>query len=835
MTAPIHYTIQEIAKICKAKWISKNDLSSVLSYVSLDSRKISYPSETAFFAVKSKSGDANLFLENVFQKGVRNLVTDNESIDPAKFPDANILLVNNTVSALQRLAAFHRSQFSKQNLTVIGLTGSNGKTIVKEWLNQLLEKDFSIVRSPKSFNSQIGVPLSVLHTSAQNDLAIFEAGISQPGEMRNLEAIIKPQIGIFTNIGNAHNEGFKNIRQKIREKLLLFKDAACMVFPSGDQRLLKEIQFFQKNNNQLQLFSWGTSADDILKIISIKKESSFSEITAEYNKTKFRVKIPFTDNASIENAINCWCTLFILNKNTKSIRERFWSLYPIEMRLELKSGINRCNLINDSYSNDLSSLRIALDFLEHQKQHPGRTVILSDIVQSGIKPVELYKEVASLMQQKKVNKFIGIGSDIFFHQSSFSDIANRSFFKTTEDFLKNIFLSSFHDETILIKGARRFGFERISHLLEQKVHQTVLSINLTSIAYNLKQYKVKLKPDTKMMVMVKAFGYGSGSYEIASVLEFNKVDYLAVAYADEGIDLRNAGITLPIMVMNTDESTFDALINFNLEPEIFSFGLLNQFSDFLKKADIGPYPVHLKIDSGMHRLGFLENEIEALTGYLKNNHLVKIKTAFSHFAASDDPAEDKFTLEQFNTFMKCCDKLEKVLNYHFDKHIDNTSGISRHPEFQLDMVRLGIGIHGFDSNPEMQKQLKNVSTLVTTISQVKKIRAGETVGYGHKAKVRKDSVIAVVRIGYADGYSRRFGNGVGKMMINNLPVPTIGNICMDMTMLDVTGIKEVAEGDEVLVFGESLSLKTLADWAGTIPYEIMTSISQRVKRIYFEE
>ncbi|HZW64904.1 MAG TPA: Mur ligase family protein, partial [Hanamia sp.] len=371
MTAPIHYTIQEIAKICKAKWISKNDLSSVLSYVSLDSRKISYPSETAFFAVKSKSGDANLFLENVFQKGVRNLVTDNESIDPAKFPDANILLVNNTVSALQRLAAFHRSQFSKQNLTVIGLTGSNGKTIVKEWLNQLLEKDFSIVRSPKSFNSQIGVPLSVLHTSAQNDLAIFEAGISQPGEMRNLEAIIKPQIGIFTNIGNAHNEGFKNIRQKIREKLLLFKDAACMVFPSGDQRLLKEIQFFQKNNNQLQLFSWGTSADDILKIISIKKESSFSEITAEYNKTKFRIKIPFTDNASIENAINCWCTLFILNKNTKSIRERFWSLYPIEMRLELKAGINRCNLINDSYSNDLSSLRIALDFLEHQKQHPG--------------------------------------------------------------------------------------------------------------------------------------------------------------------------------------------------------------------------------------------------------------------------------------------------------------------------------------------------------------------------------------------------------------------------------------------------------------------------------
>ena len=835
MTASIHYTIQEIAKICKAKWISKNDLFSELSYVSLDSRKISYPYETVFFAIRSKSGDANLFLENVFQKGVSNLVTDQENIDVTKFPQVNILLVKDTVNALQHLAAFHRRQFSKENLTVIGLTGSNGKTIVKEWLNQLLEKDYTIIRSPKSFNSQIGVPLSVLNTTTADDLAIFEAGISQPGEMKNLEEIIKPQIGIFTNIGNAHDEGFKNIQQKIREKLLLFKNAEFVVFPSRDQRLLKEMHFFQKKNNQIQLFSWGTSTDDILKIISIKKANSFSEIVADYNETKFRIKIPFTDDASIENAINCWCTLFILNKNTKALRERFWSLYPIEMRLELKSGINRCHLINDSYSNDLSSLRIALDFLEQQKQHPGRTVILSDIVQSGIKPGQLYEEVASLLQQKNVNKFIGIGSDIFSHQQAFSEIAGRSFFKTTGDFLKNIFLSSFHDETILIKGARQFGFERISHLLEQKVHQTILYINLTAIAYNLKQYKARLKPTTKMMVMVKAFGYGSGSYEIASVLEFNKVDYLAVAYADEGIDLRNAGITLPIMVMNTDESTFDALINFNLEPEIFSFGLLNQFSDFLKKADIEKYPVHLKIDSGMHRLGFLENEIPDLAECLKNNRFVKLKTAFSHFAASDDPAEDKFTLEQFNTFMKCCDKLEKVLNYHFDKHIDNTSGISRHPEFQLDMVRLGIGIHGFDSSPGMQSSLKNVSTLVTTISQVKKIRAGETVGYGHKAKVKKDSVIAVAGIGYADGYSRRFGNGVGKMMINNVPAPTIGNICMDMTMLDVTGIKEVREGDEVLVFGESLSLKTLADWAGTIPYEIMTSISQRVKRIYYEE
>jgi alanine racemase len=437
--------------------------------------------------------------------------------------------------------------------------------------------------------------------------------------------------------------------------------------------------------------------------------------------------------------------------------------------------------------------------------------------------------------QKNIDKFFGIGPAIFSQQNAFSGLRNKKFFGSTEEFLKNIFLSSFHDESILIKGARRFEFEKISHLLEKKVHQTVLSINLGAIAFNLKKYKEKLKPSTKIMVMVKAFGYGSGGYEIASVLEYNKVDYLAVAYADEGIELRNAGVTLPIMVMNTDAGTFDALMNYNLEPEIFSFGLLKEFSEFLKKSEIENYPVHLKIDTGMHRLGFLEDEMEELLENLSGNQFIKIKTVFSHFAASDDPEEDEFTLLQFNVFKRCCAELEKALPYHFDKHIDNTSGISRHPEFQLDMVRLGIGLYGIDSNREMQKNLKNVSTLVTTISQIKKIKAGETVGYGRKAKVEKDSIIAIVRLGYADGYSRRLGNGVGKMLIKNKEVATIGNICMDMTMLDVTEIAGVKEGDEVIVFGESLSLQSIAQWAGTIPYEIMTGISQRVKRIYFEE
>lgn len=835
MTARINYTVNEIAKICKGEWKSNNASNPSLNYISLDTRKISDPETTIFFAVKNPLRNANLYLEAIYKKGVRNFVTDDKNLDFSLFPEANIILVGDTISALQKLATYHRNGFLKNNLTVVGITGSNGKTIVKEWLNHLLENEFEIVRSPKSFNSQIGVPLSVLNINRDNTLAIFEAGISQPGEMKKLEKIIKPQIGIFTNIGNAHDEGFKNREQKIREKLLLFKNSNYLIFCSDDEMLSKQIDLFQKKNKHLQLFHWGKKENAVLRIKEIRKSSSLSIIEAVYNGQRLKIKIPFADDASIKNAIHCWCALIILQKNNEKITGRFSSLYPIEMRLELKKGINHCNIINDSYSNDFYSLSIALDFLNQQNQYKTRSVIFSDIIQSGIVPAKLYAAIASLLQQKKIDKFIGIGPDIFSEQKAFEEIKTKAFFKTTNEFLKNIFLSNFHDETILIKGARQFQFEKITHLLEQKVHQTVLSINLNSIVHNLKKYREKLNPETKIMAMVKAFGYGSGGYEIASILEYNNVDYLAVAYADEGIELRNAGITLPIMVMNTDKSVFDSLVNNNLEPEIFSFHLLEDFSEYLKKSEIIDYPVHLKIDTGMHRLGFMENEIDSLCKKISKNHLIKIKSVFSHFAASDDPNEDDFTLLQFNIFNNCCKKIENILDYHFDKHIDNTSGISRHPEFQLNMVRLGIGLYGIDSNKKMQKSLKNVSTLSTTISQVKKLKAGETVGYGRIGKLKKDSQIATVRIGYADGYSRKLGNGAGKMIVKNTLVPVIGNVCMDMAMLDVTGIKHLREGDEVIVFGESLSLQTLASWAETIPYEIMAGISQRVKRIYFEE
>ncbi len=846
MNVTIQYTIEQIAEITGGKWLRKNPSITQLAYLSLDSRKISFPQSTLFLAIKNKHQNANLFLENLYERGVRNFITDDKALDISKLSISdkkektkrsipNIILVSDSIAALQKLAIYHRDQFLEKHLPVVGITGSNGKTVVKEWLFQLLENEYTVVRSPKSFNSQIGVPLSVLNIQPENDLAIFEAGITTTGEMKHLEKIIKPTIGIFTNIGNAHDEGFQNREQKINEKLALFKKASHLIFCADDKDLLKEINLFQKKNMSLQLFSWGKTGDEILQIKKIKKDNNSSLIEAIYKGEKLKIQIPLNDDASIQNAIHCWCALLLLDKTGYAIFKRFNTLFPIEMRLEIRQGINHCNIINDSYSNDFYSLNIALDFLIQQKQHKVHAVILSDIFQSGIESKKLYVGIASLLKQKKIDKFIGIGPAIFSQQSEFSSIKNKRFFKSTNEFLEQTFLSDFHDETILIKGARAFEFEKINHLLEQKVHQTVLSVNLNAIVHNLKMYKEKLHPYTKIMSMVKAFSYGSGSHEIASVLEYNKTDYLAVAYADEGIELRKAGITLPIMVMNIDSSTFDSIVNNNLEPEIFSFSLLRDFSDYLKKSEIRDCPVHLKIDTGMHRLGFMEEDINLLCQKLRENRFIKIRSVFSHLAASEDPAQDDFTFSQFKMFKKCCSTVESALGYTFYKHIANTSAISRHPELQMDMVRLGIGLYGIDSNKKMQKNLKNVSTLSTTISQIKKIKAGETIGYGRMGKVVRDSVIAVVRIGYADGYSRRLGNGNGKMLIKNVLVPVIGNVCMDMTMLDITDAKDVKEEDEVIVFGEELPLEMLSQWAQTIPYEIMTGVSQRVKRIYFEE
>jgi Alr-MurF fusion protein len=834
------YTITQIAQIIKANWLQQSE-DAIIEHILIDSRKLLFPAVTLFFGLDGPRRNGNSFVEELCQKGVRNFVV-NESFNTGQLSGckgANFLVVNDVLNALQTVTAFHRKQF---DIPVIGITGSNGKTIVKEWLYQLLNTDYNIARSPKSYNSQIGVPLSVWQINTTHTLGIFEAGISQPDEMQHLEKMIEPTIGVLTSIGEAHNEGFLNIRQKINEKLKLFRHSKLLIYCADNPDVNNAVAAFTnnvKNKDAFQLFSWSRNAEAVLHVTSIVKKINSTVITACYKphgdiERSVTITIPFIDKASVENAITCWCVLLYLNKEDVFIAEKMMQLRSVEMRLELKQGINNCSVINDSYNADTNSLAIALDFLAQQQQHTRRTVILSDILQSGKSSNELYAEVAAILHQKKINRFIGIGPEILKQQHAFKDIEQCYFFSSTNEFKQQFFTLHFQNETILLKGARVFEFEQLSHLLEEKVHQTVLEINLNAITYNLKKYQELLNPGVKVMAMVKAFSYGSGSFEIANLLQFHKVDYLAVAYADEGVELRKAGITLPIMVMNAEEVTCDLMVQYNLEPEIFSFTILTSFQQYLQQSGISNYPVHIKLDTGMHRLGFEAKDVNRLAQVLQSSAIFKVQSVFSHLVASDAAEHDNFTETQAGIFLQSCTELQKATGYSFLRHIGNTSAIHRHKKLQLDMVRLGIGLYGVDSNTAMQQQLRNVTTLKTTISQIKKVKAGETVGYSRTGVIKEDAVIATVRIGYADGYPRALSNGNGKMWVNGNLLPVKGLVCMDMTMIDVTNAA-VEEGDEVIVFGEPLSVHKVAEWADTIPYEILTGISQRVKRVYFEE
>ncbi|HET9057285.1 MAG TPA: bifunctional UDP-N-acetylmuramoyl-tripeptide:D-alanyl-D-alanine ligase/alanine racemase [Chitinophagaceae bacterium] len=826
----LHYTISSVSKIINGQLSKPVVDDTVIEHLQIDSRKISHPANSLFFALITSHRNGHNYIDEVYKKGVRNFVVSELSTTTG-FPNANFILVKDTLAALQIITAYHRNQF---NIPVIGITGSNGKTIVKEWLNQLLEDEYAIVRSPKSYNSQIGVPLSVWQIHKGHELGIFEAGISMMGEMDKLENIIKPTIGIFTNIGEAHQEGFKNISEKVNEKVKFFQSAKHIIICSDYEEINQALQ-----NNTVKIFSWSRKKQATLTITRIEKKDNETTISATYKLKDISITIPFTDEASVENAIHCWCLLLLLDKDQAIIQNKMKQLRPIGMRLEMKKAINNCTLINDSYSADLSSLQIALNFLTQQKQHNKRTVILTDFLQSGKSDKELYSSIAYELHRNNINRIIGIGEKIkrlpdFFTLKE-KENTRITFYANVNDFIREFNPNEFSDEAILLKGARSFELEKISLLLEQKTHQTVLEINLNAIAHNLKEFKKIIQPSTKIMAMVKAFSYGSGTYEIANLLQFHKVDYLAVAYADEGIELRKAGITLPIMVMNPETGTFKAIAEYDLEPEIYSFTILNSFADFLHKEGLQSYPIHIKLDTGMHRLGFMPNEISELCKQLKHKSYFKVETIFSHLAASEDATHDAFTLEQYDRFRTAVKTIEESLGYTFIKHIDNSAGILRYPQLQMDMVRLGIGLYGINSSNSPLLKLQEVSSLKTTIAQIKKIKAGETVGYGRKGIVKKESVIAVVRIGYADGYSRKLGNGKGYMLVNGKPAPVIGNVCMDMTMIDITEIDNVNEGDEVIVFGKNLSITELAQTAETIPYEIMTGISQRVKRVYFEE
>jgi len=832
----VEYKIEDIALIIKGEFLLKKP-GALIEHLLLDSRKLIFPSSSLFIALTGPRRNGHPFIKELYDKGVRNFVVS-EIIETENYPEAAVILVKDAMHALHLLVAYHRKQV---NIPVIGITGSNGKTIVKEWLNQLLEEKYNIVRSPKSYNSQIGVPLSVWQMNQSHQLGIFEAGISESDEMHKLEKIIQPTIGIFTNIGEAHSEGFLNIRQKVNEKLQLFKNVDtliyCSDYPSINEGIASYIKQLRDGTtaSKINFFTWSLKIEATLRVVSIEKESNNTSITALYNQREINIKIPFTDDASVENSITCWCTLLYLQTDQEFTVQHFKQLSHVAMRLELKNGINNCSIINDSYSADLSSWKIALDFLTYQQQHIKKTIILSDILQSGKNDRDLYFEIANSLNQKNISRLFGIGPHISKHYQAFEKVPGmKSFFYTDMDtFLKEFPLLNFSNETILLKGARIFEFERIGHLLEQKVHQTVLEIDLNAMLHNLREYHKLLKPKTKLMAMVKAFSYGIGSFEIANLLQFHKVDYLAVAYADEGIELRKSGITLPIMIMNPDESTFDALSQYKLEPDLYSFNILSKFDLFLKKKELYEFPVHIELETGMNRLGFDLRQLPLLIESLKKS-VFKIKSVFSHLVASEDPDHDAYTRLQAESFLVACDEIEKSAGYSFIKHIDNTAGISRHPDLQLDMVRLGIGLYGIDSGTSGLVDLKEVSSLRTTIAQIKHVKQGETIGYGRKGMLHRDSVIATVRLGYADGYPRRLGNGNGKMLVNGQLAPVTGSICMDMAMIDITGITGVQEGDDVVVFGKNLSIAQLAQWAETIPYEIMTGISQRVKRIYYE-
>mgnify|MGYP006165455417 FL=1 len=836
------YKVEEIIKATGGKLLNPSAVPQTISEILIDSRKLIHAGMTVFFAIKGAKLDGHNYIADLYQKGVRCFVVT-EQVDTAPYADANFILVKDAVLALQKLAGYHRK---KHKLPVIAITGSNGKTVVKEWLYQLLHEDYHIVRSPKSYNSQIGVPLSLWQINSEHDLGIFEAGISEAGEMDKLEKIIQPNIGIFTNIGEAHNEGFLNIRHKTKEKLKLFVNADVLIYcndyPDINQSI-SEINALSKGSddteNKIKVFTWSMANDADVRVTSIIQRNGHSLITCMHKLQEIDFELPFTDKASVENAIHCLCAMLYLGKDAATIKERMTHLTRIAMRLEMKDAINNCSIINDSYNSDLGSFKIAVDFLKQQNQQPRKTVILSDILQSGRGEIELYAEVAAILQQNNIQRFIGIGPSLMRQRKLFekNEAMQTECYESTDEFLKNLDSSSFHNEVILLKGARKFRFEVIGKFLEKKAHETVLEINLNAVTNNLKAYQKLLKPSTKIMAMVKAFSYGSGSFEIANVLQFNRVDYLTVAYADEGIELRRNGITVPIMVMNPEQRSFEAMIHYNLEPEIYTLSLFDRFAEvlaLLKNGSSEPYKIHIELETGMNRLGFTEEELPALIERIQLNHQVQIASVFSHLAASEDKDYDDFTKEQIKNFERMSAQLTSAFSYPIIRHILNSTGITRHTKSQFDMVRLGIGLYGLDGSGKLQDKLIPVSTLKTTISQIKHLKKGDSVGYGRVGKVSKNKTIATVGIGYADGLSRKLSNGKGSMLVNGVLAPIIGNVCMDMAMLDITGI-EAKEGDEVIVFGDNPRIETVAQAAETIAYEILTGISARVKRVYFQE
>lgn len=822
------YTIEKITTLIGAHHYGENVAD--VAFILTDSRSLCFPEETLFFALQTNRNDGHKYILELYQRGVRNFVVTDVPTDRAEtYPDANFLKVSNTLKALQRLAERHRDEF---DIPVVGITGSNGKTMVKEWLYQLLSPEMFVTRSPRSYNSQIGVPLSVWLMDEHTQVGVFEAGISKPGEMAALRAIIRPTIAVLTNLGTAHQENFSSMEAKCREKLVLFHDARTVVYDADDaivRRIVSETDI------QGETIAWSRRDKNAAFYVSeVKKEDAMSVVSYIYKGVAGRYSLPFIDAASVSNSIICAVVALQLGLSRDALDRRMRLLEPVAMRLEVKEGQHGCTLINDSYNSDINSLDIALDFMNRRPDHKGRrhTLVLSDIYQSGKASRELYKEVSDLALKRDVEKFIGIGPQLC-AQAEEIQLPEKFFFHTVEQFIHSEVFRSLHNEVILLKGARKFGFDQVTELLVKKVHETILEVNLNNVVENLNHYRSFLKPTTKLVCMIKADAYGSGSVEIAKTLQDHRVDYLAVAVADEGVTLRRNGITANVMIMNPEMTAFKTMFDYDLEPEVYSFRLLEALIRAAEKEGITDYPVHVKLDTGMHRLGFDPTaDMKRLIDRLKHQNAIIPRSVFSHFVGSDSDAFDDFSARQFALFDAGSKQLQAAFSHKILRHMDNSAGIEHFPERQMDMCRLGLGLYGVD--PRTNVMLQNVSTLKTTILQMHSVKAGETVGYSRKGVIEHDSLIAAIPIGYADGLDRRLGNRRCYCLVNGKKAPYVGNICMDVAMIDVTGI-DCREGDSVEIFGDHLPVTVLSDVLETIPYEVLTGVSTRVKRVYFQD
>ena len=823
------YTIEKITTLIGARRIGSAEAN--VGWLLTDSRSLCFPEETLFFAIRTQRNDGHHYIPELYRRGVRNFVVEDVPDDAmGSYPDANFLKVTATLAALQRLAERHRDEF---DIPVVGITGSNGKTMVKEWLYQVLSPQMVVTRSPKSYNSQIGVPLSVWLLDEHTQVALLEAGISQTGEMDRLRDIIQPTIGILTSIGQAHQENFRSMDEKCMEKLLLMHDAKVVVYNADDEVVSR---CMRKSGYKGKRVAW--SKDDpqtALYVRQVVTKDMTTTIHYIYNKVEEGTfHLPFIDDASVECSLACAATALYLGVDREALDVRMSQLEPVAMRLEVKEGQRGCTLINDSYNSDVSSLDIALDFMSRRPDHKGRrrTLILSDIQQSGQQPAELYRTVGDMAEKRGVEKFIGIGRQLMEHACQIRQ-AEKYFFPDVKEFVASEVFRSLSNEVILVKGARQFGFDHITELLEQKVHETILEVNLNALVANLNHYRSFMRPDTKMICMVKADAYGAGAVEVAKTLQDHRVDYLAVAVADEGVTLRKNGITSNIIIMNPEMTAFKTMFDYDLEPEVYSFRLMDALVKAAEKEGITGFPVHIKLDTGMHRLGFdPKNDIDEVIDRLRRQSAIIPRSVFSHFVGSDSDDFDRFSAHQFELFNEASKKLQGAFDHKILRHICNSAGIEHFPERQLDACRLGLGLYGIDSRDN--HILNTVSTLKTTILQLRHVPKEETVGYSRKGVLTRDSLIAAIPIGYADGLNRHLGRGRSYCLVNGQKAPYVGNICMDVAMVDVTGI-DCREGDTVEIFGDHLPVTVLSDTLDTIPYEVLTGISNRVKKVYFQD